>query len=179
MKIISAEDTYSTILPIGYTREDIKELWAGRERLSASEVAALDVPCIWRTMIVVRCMLDDTAARLLSCWCAERFVAKIREDDPERLVIEGALAIAKKRVTAPDNDPERSVAGIAVCSLLYEDCPDHVMDDAAENACQVLRAACLSNAHQGAWDAVIHAGENGDDYEPYLQYAVGLVNGTN
>ena len=65
-----------------YKRERIIELWAGRESLSFSDVAKLDIPDVDKIWAGVYCYMDDRQRRLFAVQCARRALSRVVNPDP-------------------------------------------------------------------------------------------------
>jgi hypothetical protein len=99
-----------------YTREDVEELWDGRESLSLVDICDLDIPpadIFW----VVTLFLPDRENRLFAVWCAERvlpiFETRYPDDKRPRMAIETARRYANGEATKDELNRARDAAWAA------------------------------------------------------------------
>jgi len=76
MSVYTVEDIMSLDPCEDYPRWRVSALWAGRESLSAREIAALDIPPEDRIWALTRLVTSRTV-RLFACDCAERSLKRV------------------------------------------------------------------------------------------------------
>jgi hypothetical protein len=81
MKSWSVDDIMNLRPCVDYTKEVVGKLFAGRERLTASEIAAVNIPAKDRVWVLIKLLDDDRARRLFACDCAERVLARVPSPD--------------------------------------------------------------------------------------------------
>jgi hypothetical protein len=123
-----------------YSKSYVAVLWAGREALTAREIAALDIPAGDRLWAILSVCLNDRSRRLFVCDCADDALARIAEPDPRSVV---AVAVARRFATGPATAAELDAATGAA--------RDAAMDAATGAAMDAARERYLS------WDAAMDA----------------------
>ena len=70
-----------------YPRERVAALWAGRDSLTAAEIAALEIPDTDRVWALCRWLgeISPTSTRLFACDCADRALSRFAGRDPRSL----------------------------------------------------------------------------------------------
>jgi hypothetical protein len=81
MKRVTVDDIMAAGPCSLYPRERVVDLWAGRESLTAREIANLKIPVLDRLWAIILCCLDDRQRRLFACDCAERALALVKDLD--------------------------------------------------------------------------------------------------
>ena len=114
----------------GYPRSRVEALWAGRESLTPSEIAALEIPAEDRVWALISCCLDDRQRRLFACDCAERALAVV--DTPDPISVE-AIRISRLYAAGDATDDQLAASWAA--------------------ARAAARAASWAAARAAAWDA--------------------------
>ncbi len=80
-----------------YMRAFIKKLWAGRTRLTASDIAALDIKAADRIWALIRMMPSNRERRLFACDCAARAVRKFwTPNHPNDRQPQNTIAVARR-----------------------------------------------------------------------------------
>jgi len=120
-----------------YTRERIIELWAGRESLSFSDVAKLDIPGVDKVWAGVYCYMDDRQRRLFAVQCARRALSRVESPDPRSVA---ACDVAERFANG-----EASIEELDAAS-------DAARSDARSASCAAWTAA-WSAASAAAWSA--------------------------
>ena len=112
MRSVTVDDVMSWE-PCGpYTRERVTSLFAGRDRVTALDVCAMDIPTediLWA--VLREDMVEERVLHLFACWCAEQALQVERKDgrepDPASWV---AVEVKRRWVDGMASDDELAVA---------------------------------------------------------------------
>ena len=120
-----------------YKRDRIIELWAGRESLSFSEVAKLDIPGVDKVWAGVYCYMDDRQRRLFAVQCARRALSRVESPDPRSVA---ACDVAERFANGEASEEGLVAAEFAAWSTAMgaASCAAWSAASAAERAQQVV-----------------------------------------
>ena len=133
-----------------YKRDRIIELWAGRESLSFSDVAKLDIPGVDKVWAGVHFYMDDRQHRLFAVRCARRALSRILDPNPRGVA---ACDVAERFANGEASEEELTAARSVAWSV-------------AESAARSARSAAMSaesaamsaeSAAMSAWSAASYA----------------------
>ena len=140
-----------------YKRDRIIELWAGRESLSFSEVAKLDIPDVDKIWAGVYCYMDDRQRRLFAVQCARRALSRVVNPDPLSVAAcDVAERFANGEATLDELSAARDAARSARSAASYaaRDAAWSAASDAASDAAEfAARSDAWSDACCAAWSA--------------------------
>lgn len=169
MKTVTVDDILS-LRPCGwdgsddgenYTRARLERLFAGRERVSARDVVAADIPredVIW--LLTQPIFMNEHKVGLFACDCAERVRTIYEAEYPivGRLqkVIDTKRRHLRLKATGEELSAARKVAwGVAVAASSGS-------NTAAWQSARAAAWAVEGNAEDAAWAAALAAGDAGD-----------------
>ena len=158
-----------------YSRSRVEDLWAGREALTAREIAGLEIPADDRLWALISCCLDDRQRRLFACDCAEIALGLVTHPDPRSIEsIRVARLYAVGEATAEQLSAAWAAAWAADRGAARASAWASAWDaraaarDAARSA---ARAADWASAWAYAWDA--RAAAMAAQLQIALEYAEG------
>ena len=102
-----------------YPRERVAALWAGREALTAEEIAALEIPEADRVWALCKWLgeISQSSARLFACDCADRALLRVANPDPRSVA---AVAVARRHAAGDATDEELEAARWAARVAAWE-----------------------------------------------------------
>jgi hypothetical protein len=144
-----------------YPRSRVEELWAGRETLTAEEIAALDIRVEDRLWAIIACYLDDRQRLLFACDCADQALRLVATPDPRSVE---AVAVARLYAVGEATFEQlvdamvsaRYAANAATSSAFSVASSADVWDASSAASSAAFRAAtsaALFTARAAAWDA--------------------------
>ena len=132
-----------------YTEERIAELFAGRNALTAEDVAALDISAedrIWA--LLHNEFLTDKQMHLLACDFAEAVVHLCGDDPRPQAAIDAKRAWLRGEIGDAELDASRDAMDAAMAAAW-----DAARDAAMAAAWDAARAASMAAARAAAWAA--------------------------
>ena len=97
-----------------YTREEVKNLFGRRRKLSGFQIASLKIPADDAAWVVLKHgFLSDKALRHFACDCAERVLPLFKEERPDDKRPRQAIEMARRFAEGFATMEELSAAGAA------------------------------------------------------------------
>lgn len=153
-----------------YPEERVRSLWAGKEGLAASDIAALAIPYPHRCWALIELCLDDRTRRLLACDCAEDALGRVPELDRRFAAV---VEVARRYAAGEMSVEALLAAGIVIRDIIL--CVEGTLSDAAWNAAWAVRHTTRASAKyavKGAvWDGALSVSAL-DTWDRYLSWAV-------
>jgi len=150
--------TVDDIMALGtcedYPRERVAKLWAGRDALSATEIAKLNIYPEDRLWALEALMDSDATRRLWACDVAEAALALVGDPDPRSVA---AIEVARRYARGEATEYELAAAASAARA-------------AAFHAAWSARSA----AHDAAWDSIFASAVCVVDAGTYIKTDIAL-----
>jgi len=139
-----------------YARERVEKLWAGRESLSFSDVAKLNIQDGDKIWAGVYCYMDDRQRRLFAVRCARRALSRVESPDPRSVA---ACDVAERFANGEASDEELDAASDAARSAwsAARSAAEFAARSARSAASYAARDAACSAAMDAAWSAASYA----------------------
>ena len=153
MRTVTVDDVMSWEPCMLYTTERVTSLLAGRARVTALDICAMDIPAediLWA--VLREDMIEDRVLHLFACWCAERALIAEREAGHEPDPASWAAVEVKRRwVDGAASDDELEFARAAVRAAARVAAWETVWATSWNAARAATRAAAWDAARAAAW----------------------------
>ena len=131
-----------------YSRERVESLWAGRDAIDATEIAALEASALDRLWALIHACLDERSRRIFACDCADRAILRQREvghePDPRSL---DAVSVSRRFAAGLVTRAELAASYSAAYSAASAYSPAHASASAYASAHAAYAAYARYAAH--------------------------------